>query len=573
MTSSSSSAARSLGFSALSLGLLCSAGACDAEPEGTDAGGDVSIADAALDSGALDSGALDSGDSADAFVPAPRIFEAGSGGVDHYALWIVGEGFSADSIVEVFHPADETRVIGAVPASASVLGTSADGAQLLTARVPGFGARTVFERNGLSVRVRTGERASEAIPVTRAPHPDPFERGGAAYYLASLGELSGEFEKSVEHRDPRYFDVMTGRLNDAGRDIWHDPERGAQPLVGAFHDQPPELVPSQLDAMIANGQRSFSVNIWFAPLNDVAPDTPQLVDDRWGHIIDSSLGRLTAQHEANLRAILALVRERPIHNLHIRFAHQSYSDPFWWGKGESASVCPDGELAWCEELYQRNRELIFNTRDLVVAEMESSATEIYFDLATEFGGKWAPIEADPDPDRRALAALFRAYVRRLWSDYFSRYGRSHTYGFSYNIHNAGVVPAMIALYDEVFEALDEDGDGVVTINGTDFRDARPGIQAFDTYTDMPNGLATVSRDLADHGMAGTPVIIQETCHNDRVARGYFEDARAAGLNIRLVFSFPTRCEWEIGVRDDVLNTFNYAYSADYGSYFIQWPTP
>ena len=334
------------------------------------------------------------------------------------------------------------------------------------------------------------ERAADIEPL---PPKGFAEVGGSNYVMFHVGEA---YRKRFE------------------KESWFRPGV-LHPIVGTFHLQNRNEVREQLAAMHRGGQRKIALLVWLCHL----PDGVE-TDGVYGHTVASNGGALLPQHAQNLRDFLQLLRETEYFNaLNFRFALQGVSSPDQWE-------------TWDEALYRENWEVLISIRTIVQENMVSSGMDVVYDLGAELGG--------------SEAGQARAYVRRLWGDYTSRFGAEDTYGFS------------VALYPGRVRRLLEDLDG----SGD-----RPSAYALDVYDHVNEWLGEASREFRGAGIDRPRVIIQETYYNDPTALRELQRAQKDhGLEFLYLMQWPC-------VRDYPVPHFSVDFPAEYDAYATFPPAP
>jgi len=236
-----------------------------------------------------------------------------------------------------------------------------------------------------------------------------------------------------------------------------------QPVIGTFHEQGRQAVLDQLKTMHDGGQRKIALVLWHMPMNG----EPDAHDNICGHALRSDGGALTAQHQANLKNLLLMIKQTGYFNeLDFRFGPQGNAHPGEWSK-------------WDEARYQENWNFLVATRKIVEDALKGGSMKVLYDLGVEYAG-----------DERAQAP---AYMKRLWQDYTAHFGKRDCYGFSFALE-PGEIGRMLKMYDQT---------GV-----------RPDVFALDVYDLIPQKFAAAAEEFKAAGIDRPRIIIQETYHND-----------------------------------------------------------
>lgn len=324
----------------------------------------------------------------------------------------------------------------------------------------------VATRLAITIAVAGLPLASACGSPSPRPTPSPsteargFEVGGSNYVMYSVGEY----------------------LTDPRDEIW---VRDVRPVIGAYHLDP-ATVKQQLLTMYANGQRRLSLVLWFA---DLSPFAGIAQDERYGHSVNSRLGRLLPTHEANLRSVLRLIREDGYLEVVFRFATQDGSAPWEWTQ-------------WQEAAYLKNLSFITSTRAIVEEELGSGPVAVTYDLDAELGGR---VDGQSGP-----------YLVRLWRDYATRFGNERTVAFS--------VVGSPGRFTQLIRDLDQVG-------------MRPSEYAVDVYGDEAARLVSVGDELRSANEGEKPLIVLEVYYNDAITAGEVERARRAVPQIRTLFQW------------------------------------
>jgi hypothetical protein len=226
--------------------------------------------------------------------------------------------------------------------------------------------------------------------------------------------------------------------------------------------------------------------LWYA---DLSPFPTIALDERYGHSVNSRLGRPTPIQESNLRSVLRLIRENGYVEVFFRFATQDGSAPWEWTE-------------WKEDAYLKNLSFITSTRAIVEEELGGSPVAVIYDLDAELGGR---VDGQSGP-----------YLVRLWRDYASRFGTTRTVAFS--------VVGSPGRFTRLIRDLDQGG-------------IRPPEYAVDVYGDEASRLASVGQELRAAGEGAKPLIVLEVYYNDATTAGEIERARLAVPQIRTVLQW------------------------------------
>ncbi|SDD50389.1 hypothetical protein [Actinokineospora iranica] len=176
-------------------------------------------------------------------------------------------------------------------------------------------------------------------------------------------------------------------------------------VVNSF-DKAPATIAAQLARMHANGQRRLRLAVF----HQHGPDS--------GTVMDSTGGNLSPRNRRNLADLLAVVKATGFAEVEVGFFPIGAADPHGWA-------------AWDETLYQENRDLIDNVREIVRA----ADLPYRLDLLNE----GMPMSDQP---------VLLDYTRRLWADYTARHGKADTVGFSMTVWIAGRARQIPAVYGD-----------------------------------------------------------------------------------------------------------------------------
>lgn len=298
-----------------------------------------------------------------------------------------------------------------------------------------------------------------------------YETGGSNYTFYDMGNAAG------------------------GTQPW---DATLRPVIGTYHLNP-TAVQAQLQQLYDSGQRKISLVLWHMPF--VTSPYPGSEPNMWAHIVNSSGGHLSAQHEQNLRAILRWIKYVGFEEVTLRFAQQGGADP-------SSNNAP-WNAGWSEAQYQENLAFITSTRAIVESVLSLSPVRRQYDLGLELGG----LTGNQAP----------RYTKQLWTDYVSRYGNADSYGFSIAA-GAGRMARLIAMFKQT---------GV-----------RPYAYAIDAYgppqgDSMDQVLNYSYQEMQQGGEAAKPLIIQETYANDGdVAQKIVDFINVVPLQIKYIVQWP-----------------------------------
>ena len=160
-------------------------------------------------------------------------------------------------------------------------------------------------------------------------------------------------------------------------------------VIYNYHDaNVASTVRSQLQAMYDHGQRRLRIPIYFCH------------GCTGGTVMDSSGGKLSAQHRTNLASFLADVKAKKFVEIMVGFFPQGANRPGKWA-------------TWNEAMFQENRNLVVDLRPIIAG----AGIPYRIDLMNE---------GMPTPSQTQL----REYARSLWAAYVAAYGKSDTVGFS-----------------------------------------------------------------------------------------------------------------------------------------------
>lgn len=320
---------------------------------------------------------------------------------------------------------------------------------------------------------------------TVAPPAGIHELGGSNYCMIKVGQT----------------------YREKGLDHWFTPKM-LHPVIGMLHLHPKQEILDQLKTMHDGGQRKIALVLWYDHIT-----TEPLTEGCWGHTVRSNGGALLPQHQTNLRNLLKMLRETKYFNeLNFRMV----------GQGPSAA---EDWKEWDEAMYQENWNFLTSTRRIVLEELKGSPIKVLFDLGLENGGM----------DRGQMPE----YMKRLWKDYCTQFGKADCFGFSFALA-PGRVARQIKIYDEV---------GI-----------RPDLYAFDVYSHIYQNLRAASFELTAAGIEHPRIIIQETYYSDPQALDEIQRAQKDfKLDILYLMQWPLE-------RGRTVPHFSMDYPAGYEAY-------
>ena len=321
---------------------------------------------------------------------------------------------------------------------------------------------------------------------TTVDNDTTWEIGGSNYPMYSIGDL-------LEHPDGS---------------TWFVPYN-LRPVIGTYH-LAPDTVRNQLAIMYNNGQRKITLDLWYS---DLAPGPPLIDSPIYGHVVNSRLGKLLPQHEANLINLLDDIVNQGYNQIMFRFDTQGDSDPRGWN-------------TWEEARYLKNWSFVSSTKATIKKTLEGKPIKVLYDLDGELAGM--------------TVGQTEAYFQRMWQDYVNNYGSHNTVGFSFAVSPPRSLRDAISLYDHVGK--------------------RPDIYAFDIYGNEYEGLQFLKNELQSAGEDKKPVFMEEVYYNDPEAHREVMQARSdLQLNIRFIMQWPEQ-------RGAISNNFSVQFPADYSAY-------
>lgn len=297
-------------------------------------------------------------------------------------------------------------------------------------------------------------------------------------------------------------------IRNATPAVWYTPWE-LRPTIGTFH-LAPEVVEEEMQTMITRGQDGITLVLWYSPLAQT-----QGLENVYGHVVNSSGGVLSTQHQQNLANIMQLISKVGFKRVFFRFATQFTSHPFLWS-------------SWEEAQYLENYAFQKMVREIIYANFDTSKIPLLFDLCLEVGGM--------------RSGQSQNYTQRMWSDYTTEFGASDTYGFTlaYNQFDQRIAWAM-----EVYDSV-----GI-----------RPQMYAFDFYGNEASDLKIAYQTLVNLSESHKPILIQECYLNDvETYTGLMSAIEEAGITT-LVGIF----QWPLARSSDHV-AFSVDYGADYTAY-------
>ncbi len=274
-------------------------------------------------------------------------------------------------------------------------------------------------------------------------------------------------------------------LDNPTEATWYTP--GVMNLVVGHYHLNPAKVNAQLEDMYNKGQRKIAIMIWYSRL------LPGITTDTWGHLVKSDGGRMTAQHEQNMAAVLNKVRQLGYNEVMLRFATQGTSDPGGWA-------------VWNEPLFQENWNFVYNAINLSENTLRNTAVRRTYDLGVELGG--------------LTNGQTVPYIKKLWSNYVYVFGNTRSYGFSI-AHAPGRLARLIS----------------------DLRSTGnlPGEYASDIYDNAGGAIGTIATELQQAGELSKPLVVQECYYNDAAAFAEMTGtALQRGVKLRCMMQWPVQ---------------------------------
>ncbi len=225
----------------------------------------------------------------------------------------------------------------------------------------------------------------------------------AAVPTRGLGVSYGVYDFGTYSSNKLWYE---GLWNDPNNNNWYKPANNFKHPVYSYHLNP-NLVQQQMQNMRASG---VDVLVLELKVGDIAscesnPCYDGVLDGVYGNIADASQSAFRSQQKQNLISVLNYAMQVGFRKVFLRF---------------SASM-PTG-TAWNEVLYQKEWNLIVDTRNTAHELLKNSATRLMVDLGIEQLGLFC---APGVP-----CALGKQHAQRLWSDYTTVFGTANTVGFS-----------------------------------------------------------------------------------------------------------------------------------------------
>lgn len=248
---------------------------------------------------------------------------------------------------------------------------------------------------------------------------------------------------------------------------------GNERVVVAQYNLAPSLVEAQLRQMYKTGQSHVALIVWYLPFGNSNTPTDGVID---GAFLDSSGGHLSTQNQANLTAVLGLIKQIGFSQVTIRFAPVGIASPVSWGN------------TWNEAAFEQDEAFVFSSRQIAETALAGSSVVRMYDLGIELGGIPHLLNSDGVTYSDGQSST---YTTRLWADYVKSYGLADSYGFSIS-YTFGTLTNAIAEYDKA---------------GT-----RPNTYALDDYAN--NSLWYCYQELVGAHETTKPVILQETSYDD-----------------------------------------------------------
>lgn len=270
------------------------------------------------------------------------------------------------------------------------------------------------------------------------------------------------------------------------------------------YDKNPQLIRQQLSDMYNQGQRRLRIGIFFSNGLDT------------GTVMDSTGGTLSPQKMANLKSLLADVKNAGFAEVVIAMHAIGANDPTTW-------------KSFDQTLYNQNRDLIYNLRPTIAA----AGISYRIDLLNE---------GIPTTGQNVLLT----YTQRLWSDYTAKFGKNDTLGFSV----IGSEPARVARIKEVYGSN------------------QPFMFDFHFYgnasSDEYSQFVAADNSVKAQGFGSQGWIIGETYYNDKTASQNISSAiKATGRTVFYLTQWPL-------TRTSQCSDVNVASPVDYTN-FLNWP--
>ncbi len=250
-----------------------------------------------------------------------------------------------------------------------------------------------------------------------------------------------------------------------------------------------ELIKSQLDTIIKNGQKKIAIVVWFGG--------PGLNCDIYAHTVCPQNGKLPTSVKNNIQNLLTEIATREFDEVQIRLAGQGDADIFGWSSFN--------QLA-----YNSNVSFIDDVITVSEESLSQHSIKVYYDLGLELMGH--PYVVD--------RPWVKEYLVKVWNHYIQKFDLKKTTGFSFNHAHREATYESLKIFDD---------SGV-----------RPPILGFDIYVDRDTHLKNIKLVLALKGWPKDyPIFIQETYRNDAQVAGEINAAIVdLKLNIRTIMQWP-----------------------------------
>jgi hypothetical protein len=327
---------------------------------------------------------------------------------------------------------------------------------------------------------------------------------GLLYFLATAMTVNA---KQLNYGGSNHFFYATGTSDGFNtNNNWYMPALNVRPIVGTYQLNQ-SAVQSQMNAAYLSGQRVYVLPIWTGSIAacEATACNDGVVDGVWGEVINYEANGLNAQHQTNLKAVLAYANQLGFKRMIIRFNHQE--TPWNW-------------TAWDESKYSKIWNYMVNTRSLTTnyRNQLGSQMELLYDLGGELGG--------------VNVGQGKAFTQRLWGDYVYSFGNTDTLGFSF-----AYAPGLGRVQNQISWYLGAWYSGVLPKYWA--FDNYPGSSSGDSGTTMTSWLNSIMQDLGQY--RNQPIIILETWFNDASVRTGIQNAINANrlLNIDTLVQWPT----------------------------------
>jgi len=348
-------------------------------------------------------------------------------------------------------------------------------------------------------------------------------------------------EKDLEYSLPEYIESSGGTnfaFYDIGEDYLTGQDRHSwwkpgvlKHTIGAFDKQQDGVVENTLRQMYDNGQRKIALILWHINIAEQFEhhgskwegDIPSGYEDTYGHIVNSALGKLSSQHEENLKELLGLICDTGFETITIRFAPQGVNNPMDW-------------TDWQEEFYQENISFLLSVKD-IADKVVGDKSELIYDLGLELGGMEAGLSLD--------------YIARLWDDYTGMFPVDNTVGFSFAVER-GRITRMLEIYKK---------SGIY-----------PPVYALDIYLDGYTILSYSIEELRKGGIEEPKIIIMETFYNDtQVLEEFQRAAKEHNVSILYIMQWQVDRDRLFWYNDDgsrSMRHFSISSPIEYDNYLI-----